>query len=82
MLLIVCGNVASLLLSRATGRRTEMAIRAAVGAGRSRIIRQLLTESMLLSVIGGAAGIALAISGMTFLRSVMPSDIPRIANIA
>ena len=81
MLLIVCGNVASLLLSRATGRRTEMAIRAAVGAGRSRIIRQLLTESMLLSVIGGAAGIALAISGMTFLRSVMPSDIPRISNI-
>jgi predicted permease len=81
MLLIVCGNVASLLLSRATARQTEMAIRAAVGAGRSRIIRQLLTESMLLSLVGGGTGVALAMGGMTFLRSVIPTDIPRIANI-
>lgn len=81
MLLIVCGNVASLLLSRATARQTEMAIRAAVGAGRGRIMRQLLTESLLLSFIGGVAGIALAFAGMTYLKSVIPSDIPRLANI-
>ncbi len=81
MLLIVCGNVASLLLSRAAARQTEMAIRSAVGAGRSRIIRQLLTESLLLSLIGGITGIALAMGSMTYLRSVIPTDIPRIANI-
>jgi len=81
MLLIVCGNVASLLLSRATARQTEMAIRAAVGAGRARIVRQLLTESLLLSIVGGGAGIALAFVGMVYLRSVIPSDIPRLTNI-
>ncbi|UCG86064.1 MAG: FtsX-like permease family protein, partial [Gemmatimonadota bacterium] len=80
-LLIVCGNVASLLLARATGRQAEMAIRAAVGAGRGRIVKQLLTESILLALIGGAAGIALAIWAMTFLRTVIPADIPRIANV-
>lgn len=81
MLLIVCGNVASLLLARATGRQTEMAIRCAVGAGRGRIINQLLTESLLLAVLGGAAGIALAVGAMRFLESVIPAGIPRIANI-
>jgi predicted permease len=82
MLLIVCGNVASLLLARATGRQTEMAIRCAVGAGRGRIISQLLTESVLLSVLGGAAGIGLAVAAMRFLQSMIPPDVPRIANIA
>ncbi len=81
MLLIVCGNVASLLLARATGRQTEMAIRGAVGAGRGRIIRQLLTESLLLALMGGAAGVALTIWAMTFLRALMPTDIPRVANV-
>jgi len=81
MLLIVCGNVASLLLSRATARQTEMAVRASVGAGRGRIIRQLLTESLLLSVIGGAAGITLAFVAMVYLKSVVPSDLPRLTNI-
>ncbi len=81
MLLIVCGNVASLLLSRATGRETEMAIRAAVGAGRTRIIRQLLTESMLLSLLGGVAGMVLAFWAMTSLRAVIPVDLPRVTNI-
>ncbi len=81
MLLIVCGNVASLLLTRATARQTEMAIRSAVGAGRTRIIRQLLTESMLLSLLGGVAGIALTFWAMTFLRASIPADLPRVANI-
>jgi len=81
MLLIVCGNVASLLLSRATSRETEMAIRAAVGAGRTRIIRQLLSESILLSLLGGVAGVALAFWAMTLLRAVIPTDLPRVANI-
>jgi predicted permease len=81
MLLIVCGNVASLLLSRATGRETEMAIRGAVGASRMRIIRQLITESMLLSLLGGMGGFALAFWGMSLLRAVIPADLPRVANI-
>ncbi len=81
MLLIVCGNVASLLLTRATGRRTEIAMRSAVGAGRTRIIRQLLAESTLLSLLGGGAGIALAFWAMTLLRAAIPADLPRIANI-
>jgi predicted permease len=81
MLLIVCGNVASLLLTRATARKAEMAIRSALGAGRIRIIRQLVTESTLLSLLGGTAGVAFAFWAMTLLHAAIPADLPRITNI-
>src|SRR5262249_41962422 len=81
LLLIACANVSNLLLVRATARHKEIAVRIALGGVRRRLLRQLLTESVLLALIGGVAGLLLAFGGIKALIAISPPDLPRISEV-
>jgi putative ABC transport system permease protein len=82
VLLIACANVGNLFLSRGWTRRRELAIRSALGATRRRLIRQLLVESLLVALVGGACGLLLAVWGVAVLRNLLPPDTPRVEDLA
>jgi predicted permease len=82
VLLIACANVANLLLARAAGREKEIAVRTALGAGWQRLARQLLTESVLMGVLGGAAGLLVAWATLSIVRTMNPGNIPRLEDIS
>ena len=82
VLLMTCANVAHMLLARAAARQKEVAVRAALGAGRKRIVRQFLTESLLLGSLGGVAGLGLALVGTHALMATSPSNIPRVQTVS